>query len=110
VLRRAFGPKRKEVNREVEKTTQRGTLSSVLFTKYLDDQVKETEMGRACSMHGGERRYAYGVLVGKPQGKRELGRPRCRWEDNIKTEFREAGRGARNGSIWLRTGTGGGLL
>ena len=77
MLRRAFGPKRKEVNREVEKTTQRGALSSVLFTTYLDDQVKETEMGRACSMHG-ERRYAYGVLVGKPQGKRKLGRPRRR--------------------------------
>jgi hypothetical protein len=37
----------------------------------------------ACSMHG-EKRYAYRVLVGKPEGKRTLGRTRCRWEDNIK--------------------------
>ena len=34
---------------------------------------------------------AYRVLVGKPEGKRPLGRPRCRWEDNIKMDFREVG-------------------
>jgi hypothetical protein len=32
----------------------------------------------------GEKRNAYRILVGKPEGKRPLGRPRCRWEDNIK--------------------------
>ena len=36
-------------------------------------------------------RNAFGVLVGKPEGKRPLGRPRCRWEDNIKMDFREVG-------------------
>ena len=41
-------------------------------------------MGGACSAYGGERRSLYGVLVGKPEGKRPLGRPRRRWEDNIK--------------------------
>ena len=36
-----------------------------------------------------ERRGVYRVLVGKPEEKRPLGRPRCRWEDNIKMEFQE---------------------
>jgi hypothetical protein len=35
----------------------------------------------------GESRGVYRVLVGKPEGKRPLGRPRCRWEDNIKTDL-----------------------
>jgi hypothetical protein len=46
----------------------------------------------------GEKRNAYGVLVGKPDGKRPLGRPRCNWEDNIKNNFRETGWG---GVDWL---------
>ena len=37
----------------------------------------------------GERRGIYRVLVGKPEGKRPLGRPRCRWEDNIKMYLHE---------------------
>ena len=39
----------------------------------------------------GERRGVYRVLVGKPEGKRPLGRPRCIWEDNIKTDLQEVG-------------------
>jgi hypothetical protein len=42
----------------------------------------------------GERRGAYRVLVGKPEGRRPLGRTRRRWEDNIKMDFREVGWGA----------------
>jgi hypothetical protein len=41
----------------------------------------------------GERRGVYRVLVGKPEGKRPLGRPRRRWEDNIQMEIREVGCG-----------------
>ena len=41
----------------------------------------------------GERRGAYRVLVGKPEGKRPLGRPRFRWEDNIKMYIQEVGCG-----------------
>jgi hypothetical protein len=58
----------------------------------------------------GERRGAYRVLVGKPEGRRPLGKPRRRWEDNIKMVLREVGWGAWTGSIWLRIGTGGELL
>ena len=56
------------------------------------------------------RRGTYTVLVGKPEGRRPFVRPRRRWEDNIKMDLREVGRGTRTGSSWLRTGTGSGLL
>jgi hypothetical protein len=60
----------------------------------------------------GKSRGAYRVLVREPKGRRPLGRPRHRWEDNIKVDFREVGlgEGAWTGSIWLRIGTGGELL
>jgi hypothetical protein len=45
-------------------------------------------MGRACSTNG-EKRDAYRTLARKPEGKRPLGRPRRRWVDNIKMDFRE---------------------
>jgi hypothetical protein len=45
-------------------------------------------MGRAYSTNG-EKRYAYRLLVGKPEGKRRLGRPRRRWVNNIKMDLRE---------------------
>jgi hypothetical protein len=51
-----------------------------------------------------EMRYAYKILVGKPEGKRLLVRPRCRCEDNIKIEM------MWTGFIWLRIGTAGRLL
>ena len=58
----------------------------------------------------GERRVVYRVLVGKPERKRPLGRHRRRWEDNIKMALQEVGWRLWTGSIWLRIGTGGGLL
>ena len=53
----------------------------VLLTKYCSgDQIETNEMGWACSVYGGGvRRGVYRVLVGKPEGKRPLGRPRLRW-------------------------------
>jgi hypothetical protein len=41
----------------------------------------------------GEQRGVYRVLVGKPDGKRPMGRPRCRWEDNIRVNLQEVGCG-----------------
>jgi hypothetical protein len=52
----------------------------------------------------------YRVLVGKPEGKRPLERPRRRWEDGIKMDLREIGWRVWSGFIWLRIGTVGGLL
>ena len=54
-------------------------------------------MGGACSIYG-ERRGVYRVLVGKPEGKRPLGRPRRRWENNIKIDLQEVGCG---GVDWI---------
>jgi hypothetical protein len=54
-------------------------------------------MAWACSAYGGEK-IIYRVLVRKPGGKRPLGRPRCGWEDNIKTDPVEVGCG---GIDWI---------
>jgi hypothetical protein len=58
----------------------------------------------------GEGRNVYRVLVGKPKGKRPLGRPRRRWEDGIEMDLRKIGWGVWSGFTWLRIGTVGGLL
>jgi hypothetical protein len=59
----------------------------------------------------GERRGTCRVLVGKPEGKRQLGRPRHRWENNMEMDLKEIGwKGARTGMIWLRIGISGGLF
>ena len=58
----------------------------------------------------GEGRDVNRVLVGKPEGKRPLGRPRRRWEDNIKMDHQEVGGFVGTGWSWLRIGTGGGHL
>jgi hypothetical protein len=57
-----------------------------------------------------EERKVYRELVGKPEGKRPLGRARSRWEDGIRMDLREIGWGVQSGSGWLRIGSGGGLL
>jgi hypothetical protein len=49
-------------------------------------------MGRACRVYGG-REIMHRVLVGKPEGKRPLWRPRLRWEDNIKMDVQDVGGG-----------------
>jgi hypothetical protein len=60
--------------------------------------------------HMGEDRGGHRVLVGKPEGKRSLGRPRRQWEDNIKMDLREVGGVVGTGWSWRRIGTGGGHL
>jgi hypothetical protein len=60
--------------------------------------------------HMGEKRNAYKVLVGKPEGKKPLGRPRRRWVDNIKMDLREIRWYGWIGLIWVRLGTSRGLL
>ena len=65
-------------------------------------------MGHVARMEEG--RGMHKVLEGKPEGKRPLGRPRRRWEDNIKMDLQEVGRGLGTGWSWHRIGTGGGRL
>jgi hypothetical protein len=65
--------------------TIKSYISSFSFTL-----VNLPEMSVACSTYG-ERKGVYRVLVGVPKGKRPLGRPRRRWEDNIKMDLQEVG-------------------
>jgi hypothetical protein len=58
----------------------------------------------------GEGRGVYRVLVGKPEGKRPLERPRRIWEDNIKMDLQEMGGSLGTGWSWLRTGRRSGHL
>jgi hypothetical protein len=73
------------------------------------DKIVKNEMGGACSTHGGEESCVH-VSGGKPEGKKPLGRPKRRWEDNIRRIFKEWDVGIRSGLGWLRIGTGGGCL
>jgi len=60
----------------------------LLIRYYLGNEIRKNEMGRACNTCG-ERRGAWRVLMGKPKGKRPLGRPRRRWENNNKRDIQE---------------------
>ena len=57
-----------------------------------------------------EGRGVHKVLVGKPEGRRPLRRPRRRWDDNIKIDLQEVEEVVGTGWSWLRIGTGGGRL
>jgi hypothetical protein len=77
-----------------------------------NDQVEEDEMDGACSMNG-EKRNAYRLLVGKPEGKRLLGRPRRRRVDNIRMDLGAVGCGdvdwiglAQNRDRWRESSCG----
>jgi hypothetical protein len=50
----------------------------------------------------GEVRGAYNILIGRPEGRRPLGRPRCRWEDNIRMDLRETGFGDVDWIHWAQ--------
>jgi len=82
VLRRIFGPKRAEVTREWRKLHNE-ELNDLYCSPNIVRVIKSERMrlaGHVARM--GERRGVYRVLVGKPEGKRPLGRPRRRWEFN----------------------------
>jgi hypothetical protein len=58
----------------------------------------------------GEKRNTYNLLVRQPEGKRPLGRQRCRWVDNIMMDLGEVGWVMWTGLVWLSIGTSGELL
>jgi hypothetical protein len=109
VLRRIFGPKRDEGTREWRRLHNK-ELRALYSSPSIIRVMKSKRLrwaGHVARM--GAMRSAYKALVRKPEGRKRLGRPRRRWE-NIKTDLREVGWGALTGLIWLRIGTGGGLL
>ena len=100
VLTRIFGLKRVEVTREWRKlhNEELNDLYSSLNIIWVIKSRKMRWVGHVARI--GERRGAYGIFVWrKPEGKRPLGRPRRRWEDNIKMELQEMGWGASIGLI-----------
>jgi hypothetical protein len=97
-LRRIFGPKRDEVTGE-----WRRLHNKELYAVYSSPSIIRVIKSRRLRWAGhvarmGERRGAYRALVGKPEGRRPLGRVRRRWEDNIKMDLREVGCG---GADWV---------
>jgi hypothetical protein len=113
ILRRISGPKRDEVTGEWSKLHNE-ELCNLYSSPDIIRQVKSRRMRWAVHVaRMEEERKVYKVLVGKPEGKRPLGRPRRRWEDGIRVDGRETGLwggGVWIGFDWLRTGTCGGLL
>jgi hypothetical protein len=91
VLRRIFGPKREEVTGEWRKLHNE-ELHILYSSPNIIRQIKSRRMrwaGHVARM--GEERNVYRGLMGKPEGKRPLGRPRRRWEDGIKMDLGETG-------------------
>jgi hypothetical protein len=107
VLRRIFGPRREEVTVEWRKLhyEELNDLYSLPNIVWVIKLRRMRRTGHVACM--GDRRGVYNVLVGTPEGKRPLERPRCRLEDKIKMDLQEVECGVCTGSIWLRIGTGG---
>jgi hypothetical protein len=87
VLRKIFGPKREE-DGSWRKLHNDDLYSSLNIVRVIKSRRMKRAGHVACMMEG---RGVYRVLVGKSKGKRPLGRPRCRGEDNIKMNLRETG-------------------
>jgi hypothetical protein len=89
MLRGIFGPKRDEVTGGWRKLHNE-ELHNLYSSPSIIRMIKSRRMrwaGHVARM--GEKRTAYRILVGKPEGKRPLGRPRRRWVDNIKMDLRD---------------------
>jgi len=98
VLRRIFGSKREEVTEEWRKLHNE-ELNDLYSSSYIVRVIKSRRMrwvGHVARMV--KRRCVYRVLMGKPEGKRPLGRPRHRWENNIMRDLQEVGCG---GMTWI---------
>jgi hypothetical protein len=108
VLRRIFVPKRDEVRGEWRKLYNE-ELNVLYCSPTIVRVIKSRRMrwaGHVARM--GEETGMYRILVWKPEGKRPLGGPRCRWENNIKADLQEVGCGVWTGLSWLRIETRGG--
>jgi len=93
VLRRIFGPRRDDITGEWRRLHNE-ELNDLYSSPNIVLVIKSRRMrwaGHVVRM--GEERWAYSVLVGKPEGKRPLGKPRRRWVDNIRMDLEEVGCG-----------------
>jgi hypothetical protein len=100
VLRRIFGPKRDQITGN-RRNLHSGDLHNLYSSSVSIRQIKSRRIrwaGHVARM--GEGRNMYRVLVGKPEGKRPLGRPKRRWEDGIRMDLRKIG-GGEGGSFHL---------
>jgi hypothetical protein len=98
VLRRIFGPKRDEVTGGWRKLHNE-KLHNLYSSPSIFRMIKSRRMrwaGDVARME--EKRNAYRIFLGKPEGKRPLGRPTRRWVDNVKMDLREIG---WNGIDWI---------
>jgi hypothetical protein len=96
VLRRIFEPKRDEATGEWRRLHNE-ELNDLYSSPNIIRVIKSRRLrwaGHAANT--GEGRGAYRILVGRPEGRRPLGRPRRRWVDNIKMDIREVGWGGMN--------------
>jgi hypothetical protein len=110
VLWRIFGPKRDEVTGEWRRLHSE-ELHNLYSSPDIIRQIRSRIM--RCAGHVarmGEERKVYRVLVGRPEGRRPLGRLRRRWEDGIRMELMEIGWGYRVDPVYLRIWAEGGLL
>jgi hypothetical protein len=102
VFSRIFGPKRDEVTGEWRKLHNE-EFNDLYFSLNIVQVIKSRRMRLVEHVAGmGQRRGVYRVLVGKPEGKRPLGRPRRRWELILRRIFRKWVVGVWTGSSWLR--------
>ena len=93
VLKRIFGPRRDEVMGEWRRLHNE-ELNDLYSSPNIVRVIKSRRMRWAAYVaRMGEERGVYRVLLGKPEGKRPLGRPRRRWVDNIRTDLQEVGCG-----------------
>ena len=106
VLRRIFWPKRDEITGEWRKLHNE-ELNDLYSSPNIVRVIKPRRTRRAGHVaRMGERRSVYRFLVGKPEGKRPLGRPRRRWEDKSKMKPQDVGEWTGSSRLGIGTGIG----